>query len=113
MKEALENFKTGMAELQKYNPEEFAKFNEFVAAVLKPGALDVKTKELIALGTGITARCVYCIGLHVEKAYKAGATTAEIMEAGTVAILMGGGPALTCIAEVKKAVDLFRDKYEK
>ena len=111
MKEALEDFKVAMGELQKYNPEEFAKFNQFVASVLKPGSLDVKTKELIALGTAITARCVYCIGLHVEKCYKAGATTAEIMEASTVAVLMGGGPAMTYIAEVKKAVDLFHNSF--
>ena len=101
-----------MGELRKHNPEEFTKFNEFITSVLKPGVLDVKTKEFIALGTAITARCVYCIGIHVEKCYKAGATTPEIMEASTVAMLMGGGPAMTYIAEVKKAVDLFRDKYE-
>ena len=55
----------------------------------------------------ITARCKYCIGIHVEKALKAGATKEEILEAATVAILMGGGPALTYIAEVKKALEEF------
>lgn len=102
-----------MGELQKYNTEELTRFNEFMAAVLKPGVLDVKTKELIALGTAIITRCVYCIGPRVEKSYKAGAATAEIMEAGAAAILMGGGPALAYIAEAKRAAGLFRDKYEK
>jgi AhpD family alkylhydroperoxidase len=112
MKNTLRDFKEGIKELSKYNPKELAKFNEFVNIVLSPGKLDLKTKELIAIGAAITTRCKYCIGLHVEKAYKAGATTEEIMEAATVAVLMGGGPAFTYIADLKKAIDLFKDKYE-
>jgi len=38
---------------------------------------------------------------------KAGASKEEILEAATVAILMGGGPALTYIAEVRKALEEF------
>lgn len=107
MKQAMADFREGMKDLSRYNPEEFRKFNEFVASVLKDGKLDLKTKELIALGIAIAVRCTYCIGIHVEKCFKAGATADEIMEAATVAVLMGGGPALTYVAEVKKAVDLF------
>jgi alkylhydroperoxidase/carboxymuconolactone decarboxylase family protein YurZ len=43
----------------------------------------------------------------VEKALKAGAKKEEILEVATVAILMGGGPAMTYIVEVKKALDEF------
>ena len=111
MKDALRDFNEGIKELSKYNKNEVMKFNEFINSVLSPGVLDVKTKELIAIGTAITARCRYCIGLHVEKAYKAGAKTEEILEASTVAILMGGGPAFAYIADLKKAIDLFKNKY--
>ena len=56
-------------------------FKGFMASVLKEGKLDTKTKKLIAVGTTITARCKYCIAIHVEKALKAGATKEEILEA--------------------------------
>jgi len=105
MKEHLENFKSAMGYVAKTNPEEFKKFNEFAASVKKDGKLDLKTKELICVGIAVAIRCVYCIGIHTEKAFKAGATEEEIMEAGMVAVLMGGGPAFTYLTELKKAID--------
>ena len=113
MKEKLADFEAGMMELSKRNPEEFKKFNEFLGSVLKNGKLDLKTKELIALGIAIAIKCSYCIGIHTKHCYKAGATTDEIMEAATVAILMGGGPAAAYVAELKKAIDIFKNEYEK
>ena len=80
-------------------------FKSFMGSVLNEGVLDAKTKELIAIGTSITARCKYCIAIHVEKTLNAGATKEEIFEAATVAILMGGGPAMTYVSEVKDALD--------
>jgi len=79
-------------------------FSQFMDVVLKPGKLDLKTKELIALAAGITARCKYCIGIHTEKALKAGASEEGIREAATVAVMMGGGPAPTYVAELNKAL---------
>ncbi len=107
MKKAIEDFQEAMKMLSKNNPEVMRDFKKFMDSVLKEGYLDTKTKELIALGMAITARCKYCIGIHVEKALEAGASKEEILEAATVAILMGGGPALTYIAEVKKALEEF------
>jgi AhpD family alkylhydroperoxidase len=107
MREAVEDFQEAMQLLGKNNPEVMRDFRRFMDSVLKEGYLDVKTKELIALGMAITARCRYCIGIHVEKCISAGAKKEEILEAATVAILMGGGPALTYIAEVKKALEEF------
>jgi len=43
----------------------------------------------------------------VESALKAGATKEKILETATVAILMSGGPALTHVAEVVKALNEF------
>ncbi len=107
IKEAIKDFHEAMKMLEKNNPDVIRDFRKFSNSVLKEGYLDTKTKELIALGMAITARCKYCIGIHVEKALKAGASKEEILEAATVAILMGGGPALTYIAEVKKALEEF------
>ena len=107
MREAVRDVKRALAQLQKEVPEEMNGFSGFMGTVLKPGTLDLKTKELIALGMGLTARCKYCIGIHVEKALQAGATPAELWEVATVAVMMGGGPALTYVAELHKAIEEF------
>jgi len=105
MKESVDSVMQMMGELSKHQPETLRHFKSFMGSVLKEGVLDMKTKELIAIGTSITARCKYCIAIHVEKALNAGATKEEIFEAATVAILMGGGPAMTYVSEVKDELD--------
>ena len=107
MKKSVDNVMEMMGEMSKQQPETLRHFKAFMGSVLKEGVLDAKTKELVAVGTAITARCKYCIAIHVEKAIKVGATKEEILEVAGVAILMGGGPAMTYVVEVKKALDEF------
>ncbi len=107
MGKSIEEFQDAMKALMKNNRNSMNHFQDFMKYVLEEGALDTKTKELIALGTAITARCKYCIALHVKKCLEIGITRDEILETSTVAILMGGGPAMTYVAEVKKALDEF------
>lgn len=107
MGKSIEEFQDAMKALMKNNRNSMNHFQDFMKYVLEEGALDTKTKELIALGTAITARCKYCIALHVKKCLEIGITRDEILEASTVAIVMGGGPAMTYVAEVKKALDEF------
>ena len=82
-------------------------FSGFFQGLMKDGALNVKQKELIALGVGVYARCEPCIYSHVEKCLKAGATPAEIMEAAGVAVMMGGGPVYTYTPVVAAALEHF------
>jgi AhpD family alkylhydroperoxidase len=112
MKESVDSVMQMMAELSKQQPETLRHFKAFMGSTLEEGVLDTRTKELVAVGTAITARCKYCIAIHVEKALNAGATAEEILEVATVAILMGGGPALTYIVEVKKALEEFTPLYQ-
>ncbi|MCX8082880.1 MAG: carboxymuconolactone decarboxylase family protein [bacterium] len=109
MKERMERFKKAMVDVYAKKPEEMKKFGEFVGTVLKDGKLDVKTKELICVGIAVAVRCSYCIGIHVEKAFKAGATEDEILEAGTVAVLMGGGPAYTYLTDLVEALKMVKE----
>lgn len=105
MKESVEQVMDMLKLMSKEQPESMRYFKGFMGSVLREGILDAKTKELIAIGTAITAGCKYCIAIHVESALKAGATKEEILEAAAVAILMGGGPAMTHVVEVKKALE--------
>ena len=108
MGQAVQDVKRALGQLTHAAPEEMQGFSQFMDAVLQPGALDVKTKELIALATALTARCKYCIGIHTEEVFKAGATEKELWEMATVAVMMGGGPALTHVAELSKAIEEFK-----
>ena len=61
-------------------------------AAYAPGALDHKTKELIALAIAVSKECDGCIASHARGAARTGATEAEVAEALGVAIAMNGGP---------------------
>lgn len=69
------------------------------------GALDTKTKELIAIALAVAARCDGCIGLHVKAALDAGASREEIADTCGVAVMMGGGPAAVYAGRVMQALD--------
>lgn len=55
-----------------------------------PGALDVKTKELLGLVASTVLRCDDCVKYHLETAHKEGVTTEEMMETMSIATLVGG-----------------------
>jgi AhpD family alkylhydroperoxidase len=59
-----------------------------------PSALDAKTKELIAIGCSLIARCEGCIEGHIKKALELGATKEEISDAIVVAIGIGAASVL-------------------
>lgn len=87
-------------------PEVMKAFAELHSAALKPGVLDTKTKELIALAISVSKQCDGCIASHAKGAAKAGATDAEVAEALGVAVLMNGGPATVY---GPRALSAFRD----
>jgi len=55
-----------------------------------PGALDVKTKELIGLTCSLVLRCDDCVKYHLGKCKEIGLTTSEVNEAMGVSTLIGG-----------------------
>ncbi len=55
-----------------------------------PGALDVKTKELLGLVASAVMRCDDCVKYHLESSRKEGANKAEVMETLGIATLIGG-----------------------
>ncbi|WP_217631173.1 carboxymuconolactone decarboxylase family protein [Modestobacter sp. DSM 44400] len=67
-------------------------YGQLHAAAFAPGALDAKTKELIALAIAVSTQCDGCIASHARGAARQGTTSAEVAEALGVAIALGGGP---------------------
>jgi len=93
--------------LRKDIPDVMQGFSALAQAATKEGALDKKTKELVALALGVAARCDGCIGFHAESLVKLGATKPEVEEVLGMAIYMGGGPSLMYAADAIGAFEQF------
>jgi AhpD family alkylhydroperoxidase len=68
-------------------------FREFSRQAFAAGALDAKTKQLIAVAAAHVTQCPYCIRGHTRSARQEGASEPEIMEAIWVAAEMRAGAA--------------------
>lgn len=79
-------------DLRKAIPDVYAGFQQLHAAALADGALDTKTKELIALAISVSKQCDGCIASHARGAARAGANEQEVAEMLGVVMLMNGGP---------------------
>jgi AhpD family alkylhydroperoxidase len=78
--------------LRQRIPAVYEAYSALSSAATAPGALDSKTKELIALAISVTKQCDGCIASHAKGAFRHGATEGEVAEALGVAISMNGGP---------------------
>jgi AhpD family alkylhydroperoxidase len=107
--EITKRISANMKTLRRDIPETMQGFTALAQAATKPGALDKKTKELIALAIGVTARCDGCIGFHSEALVRLGASRQEVEEVLGMAIYMGGGPSLMYAADAIAAFDQFAD----
>jgi AhpD family alkylhydroperoxidase len=74
----------------------------------QPGALDVKTKELLGLVASLVLRCDDCISYHVAQCREAGVNRDEMFEAFSVGLVVGGS---IVIPHLRRAVD-FLDRLE-
>ena len=54
------------------------------------GALDVRTKELLGLVASMVLRCDDCVKYHLEACKKEGLSKEEVVEALSIANLIGG-----------------------
>jgi AhpD family alkylhydroperoxidase len=75
------------------NPKVLEAYRSLSAAPGSNGALDAKTRELIAMAVAVTTRCDGCISSHAAAAIKAGASEAEMSDALGVAIALNAGAA--------------------
>lgn len=83
------------AEVQDTKPEAFAAFEQFRKAALAPGAIDAKTKELIAVVVSHVNGCAYSIDVHTKSFKKLGGTEEELIEGLLVGGVANAGYVLT------------------
>jgi len=109
MKRATEELDAAMKRLSESpHASVLTAFRRFTGAAHADGALSRKQKELIAIAVSIVKGCERCISYHVRAATAAGATPEEIIEAGFVAVIMDGGPALAHFSPLLEAIDVHR-----
>lgn len=96
-----------LAPLRSHNADVMQGFGALSKAAMAPGALDEKTKELIAMAIGIANRCDGCLGFHAKALVRLGATPEEFRDMLGVAVYMGGGPSLMYAANAQAAYEEF------
>lgn len=107
---ANEDLSKALTTYRKMAPEVASAFSGLAKAATQKGAINTKTKELIALAIGIAGRCDGCIGFHTEAAIRHGATRDEIIETIGVATYMGGGPSYVYGAQTLQAFDQLSER---
>lgn len=98
-----------VGELRRSAPEAMKAFSQLGQAALAPGALDTKTKELMALAISVAVRCDPCVTYHASAAQRQGATREELAETMALAVYMGAGPSAMYAAQTLEAFDQYAD----
>jgi len=88
------------AEVEASQAEE--RFGEFMREVNSPGAIPLRTKELMAIALSLLSKCEPCIKIHLAKARGMGVSEEEIKEAVWMAIAFGGAPTMMFYESVKE-----------
>lgn len=97
-----------VTKFQESQPEVNEAYWNVNKAAMKPGALDQKTKELIALGIIVAKHCDVCITFHIRDCIRAGCTDEEIMETLSVAVMEGDGPTMVYAGNAVEALEEYR-----
>lgn len=83
-----------------------ASYTTFRKGVYRDGALSLKNKRLIALACGLQSGCTRCVQGQTKDAIATGATKDEVLEAVSVAVVMGG---TTVSAETWRVVKVLQE----
>ncbi len=83
-----------LIELNQELPEFMSHFSALANAAIQDGVLSAKTKALLTLSFAIQAKSIECISYHVKNALRHEVSRDELLELLTIAVYMGGGPAL-------------------
>jgi len=105
--EEFNEYRTAMNKrLLEHGHKNLNRFFNLDTNTYKPGALDVKTKELLGLVASMVLRCDDCIRYHLETAYKVGTTKDELYDLFMIANLVGGS---ICIPHTRRALEYWEE----
>jgi AhpD family alkylhydroperoxidase len=99
------DFRRSTGKLKQLMPDTVNGFGAMFTKIMQDGAIPLKTKELIAVAIAVAANCQHCIRLHVQTCLEIRLTKEEILDAASVAVMMGGGPAWTHLPMVLEAIE--------
>ncbi len=99
VQEILKQRSRGRERLEKEAPSLYAGFNALLREYYKPGALDRKSKELMAVAAAVATRCIPCLANHANNAVAAGAGREEVIEAAAIGVEFGGGPSYVVVRD--------------
>jgi AhpD family alkylhydroperoxidase len=99
------DIRSASTHLANANPELVKAYRNF-GATQSNGALDAKTRELIAVA--VTTRCEGCIASHARAALEAGVTAEELSDALATAISLNAGAAFVFSSKALEAFEQFK-----
>jgi AhpD family alkylhydroperoxidase len=77
-------------------------FQNFMGTALQPGAVDMVSKELMAVALSLAVGCLPCARIHLRKSRAMGIGMPELEEAAALATAFAGCRALMMWNELKK-----------
>ena len=87
---------------------EIRRFFALDSRVYESGALDTKTKELLGLTASMVLRCDDCITYHVVRCLEEGVNDAEMFEAFSVSLVVGGSIVIPHLRRAVERLDEMR-----
>lgn len=87
---------------------EIRRFFALDSRVYEEGALPVRTKELLGLVASLVLRCDDCITYHIVRCAEEGVTDAELLEACSVGLIVGGSIVIPHLRRAIATLDEIR-----
>ena len=91
-------------DIAKTNPQLMELFMRWYSATMEPGALDGKTKKLIAYAVANAIQEPYCIDSYASQCAEAGFSPEQLAEAVNVAAVIRGGGTIAHWAQTQNTL---------
>ncbi len=94
----------------KYAQLETKRFFSLDGQVYREGALSVKIKEMMGLVASLVLRCDDCVKYHIIRCFEEQVTDAELEEALSIALIVGGSITIPHLRRAYEAWDELKNK---
>jgi len=110
IKEFQENRENLNQIVMKYAGTNTKRFYNIDWQAYEAGALPVKTKELLGLVSSLVLRCDDCVMYHLIRCFEQGVTDAELEDALSIGLIVGGSITIPHLRRAWKAWDEMRSE---